>query len=68
MKINHLPKLFIIFFFVFLQGKTFAQMGINATGIAPDPSAMLDVRSTTKGLLIPRMTTAQRTALPIQKD
>ncbi|MFH2096880.1 MAG: hypothetical protein ABIJ16_14315 [Bacteroidota bacterium] len=27
------------------------------------PSAMLDVKSTTKGLLVPRMTTAQRTAI-----
>jgi Chaperone of endosialidase len=63
MKINHLPKLFIILFFVFLQEKTFAQMGINATGTPPASNAMLDISSTTKGLLIPRMTTPQRTAL-----
>jgi Chaperone of endosialidase len=63
MKINHLPKLFIILFFVFLQGKTFAQMGINATGTPPASNAMLDVSSTTKGLLMPRMTTTQRTAI-----
>ena len=43
---------------------TMAQnVGINATGTAPDPSAMLDISSTTSGLLIPRMTTAQRTAI-----
>jgi hypothetical protein len=38
-------------------------VGINATGAAPAPSAMLDIASTTSGLLIPRMTTAQRTAI-----
>ncbi len=30
---------------------------------APDPSAMLDVQSTSKGFLPPRMTTAERTAI-----
>lgn len=38
-------------------------IGINSTGAAPDNSAMLDVTSTDKGMLIPRMTTAQRTAI-----
>jgi hypothetical protein len=35
-------------------------VGISADGSTPDPSAMLDIKSTNKGLLIPRMTTAQR--------
>lgn len=30
-------------------------IGINATGIAPDAGAMLDISSTNKGLLIPRV-------------
>jgi hypothetical protein len=38
-------------------------VAINGTGAAPAPSAMLDIASTTSGLLIPRMTTAQRTAI-----
>ena len=38
-------------------------VGINDHDAAPDPSAMLDVESTTKGVLIPRMTTAQRIAI-----
>ena len=38
----------------------FAQMGISTNGSSPDNSAMLDVKSTTKGFLPPRMTTAQR--------
>jgi len=37
----------------------FSQVAINTTGTNPDSSAMLDVSSTTKGLLIPRMTQAQ---------
>ncbi|VXB17731.1 conserved hypothetical protein [Flavobacterium sp. 9AF] len=37
------------------------QVGINTT--TPDASSMLDITSTTKGLLIPRMTTAQKTAI-----
>ncbi len=38
-------------------------VAINGTGIAPVASAMLDVSSTTSGLLIPRMTSAQRIAI-----
>ena len=37
-----------------------AQVGINNDGSTPDTSAILDVKSTTSGLLIPRMTTAER--------
>ncbi|NTW32330.1 MAG: fibronectin type III domain-containing protein [Bacteroidetes bacterium] len=36
---------------------------INTTGTAADNSAMLDVSSTTQGVLISRMTTAQRDAI-----
>lgn len=38
-------------------------VGVNATGGAPDPSAMLDVTSTNSGFLAPRMTTVQRNAI-----
>jgi len=37
-----------------------AQVAVNATNAAADSSAMLDITSTTGGLLIPRMTAAQR--------
>jgi hypothetical protein len=40
--------------------------GISQTvigGTLPDPSAMLDVQSTDKGLLMPRMSTVQRSAI-----
>jgi hypothetical protein len=47
-----------------ITATAFAQnVGINTDGSAPDASAMLDVSSTSKGLLPPRMTTAQRTAI-----
>jgi hypothetical protein len=42
---------------------SFAQFGFNSTGATPNNSAMVDIVSTSKGLLIPRMTTAERTAI-----
>ncbi|MCF8370887.1 MAG: hypothetical protein K9H64_04640 [Bacteroidales bacterium] len=36
-----------------------AQVGINTDGSDPDASAILDVKSTTQGVLFPRMTEAQ---------
>ncbi|EGV42200.1 hypothetical protein BZARG_591 [Bizionia argentinensis JUB59] len=44
-----------------LTATTYAQVGIGT--ITPDPSAMLDVQSTTQGLLAPRMTTLERDAI-----
>lgn len=38
-----------------------AQVGINTTN--PDASAVLDIVSTNAGILVPRMTEAQRTAI-----
>jgi hypothetical protein len=38
-------------------------IAINATASPPDPSAILDVNDSSKGLLIPRMTAAQRDAI-----
>jgi len=46
-------------FFLFLSN--FAQVGINTEN--PHDSAMLDVESTEKGVLMPRMTTSQRIAI-----
>jgi uncharacterized protein (TIGR02145 family) len=52
---------FVCSFFYML---VYAQnVGINTTGAAPNPSAGLDIDFTDKGLLIPRMTTAQRNAI-----
>jgi hypothetical protein len=38
-------------------------VGINSDGSTPDSSAMLDVASTSSGMLVPRMTAAQRGAI-----
>lgn len=45
---------------------SFAQnIAINSDGVLPDTSAMLDVSSTVKGFLAPRMTTTQQNAIPL---
>ena len=41
----------------------FAQVGISTDASVPDTSAMLDIKSTTKGILVPRMTSVQRAAI-----
>ena len=46
---------------VFITTITFAQVGINKP--VPDSSAVLDITSTTGGLLMPRMTQTQRVAI-----
>jgi len=40
-----------------------AQIGIGTNTVIPDKSSILDIQSTTKGMLAPRMSTAQRTAI-----
>ena len=40
-----------------------AQVGVGIGTNSPDTSSMLEVASTTKGMLVPRMSTAQRTAI-----
>jgi hypothetical protein len=46
---------------VLVTAATYAQVGIGTT--TPEASAALDITSTTKGLLIPRMTNVQRQAI-----
>lgn len=55
----------LIFLFVLgISSKVAAQsVAINTDGSAPDASAMLDVSSTTKGLLIPRVSSSDREAI-----
>ncbi len=45
------------------SGFTFAQIAVNSDGNPPNSKSILDVTSTTKGLLIPRMLTSQRNTL-----
>ncbi|MEO0340221.1 MAG: hypothetical protein AAF242_13545, partial [Bacteroidota bacterium] len=57
---NILFNLFFTLLAVFSVTALSAQAALNATGAAPDASAMLDIVSTGKGVLIPRMSESQR--------
>jgi hypothetical protein len=60
MKIKFSPFLFMLFTVCMAQAQ---QVAINTTGAGPDNSSILDISNTTKGLLIPRMTTTERLAI-----
>jgi uncharacterized protein (TIGR02145 family) len=52
--------------FLMMATATVAQVGINTDSSSPDPSAMLDVKSASKGTLFPRIAlTAANAALPV---
>jgi hypothetical protein len=55
MKINYLLKKIAVLSLIFAPNLFFAQLGINSDNSAPSTNAMLDVKSTTKGVLIPRV-------------
>jgi hypothetical protein len=57
-KLSLLTAMLLLF-----SSSLFAQVAINDDNSPPDPSAMLDVKSTAKGFLPPRMTTTQRDAI-----
>ncbi|GAA3792242.1 hypothetical protein GCM10022271_25760 [Corallibacter vietnamensis] len=52
---------FFLVVVLFISTYGYSQVGIGTT--SPDESALLDVSSTTQGLLAPRMSTAQRLAI-----
>src|SRR5436190_2574857 len=55
---------FLLFTTVALSQNIFPATGAAGIGtLTPDASSLLDVTSTTKGILIPRMTQAQRNAI-----
>jgi hypothetical protein len=58
-------KNFILTFLFFLSSFLLYSQGvaINNDGSTPDASAILDVKSTSKGVLIPRMTLSERSAI-----
>lgn len=62
-----MKTIFNIFLGLLLTFESFAQnVGINSTGTAPDNSAMLDVVSTDKGMLVPRVNIIDlNTAAPV---
>jgi uncharacterized protein (TIGR02145 family) len=54
---------FFIALLLLFSSWLFAQVGINTDNSEPDNSAMLHVKSTSKGMLIPRMTQAEILAI-----
>lgn len=60
-----MKKLILLCFFLASTLQIWAQggVGINNDNSSPDNSAMLDVKSTDKGFLTPRMTESQRNAI-----
>lgn len=55
-----------LLFFMIITTNLFAQVGIGTT--TPNASSILDLTSSTQGLLTPRMTTAQRIAISSPAD
>jgi len=57
-------KSIIFLLIVLVQVNVFAQnIAVNTDGSQPDNSAILDIKSNSKGLLVPRLTTLQRTSI-----
>lgn len=60
MKAKFLPLLSLLSLSFYVSAQNVA---INTDGSTANSSSMLDIKSTTKGVLIPRMTAAQKTAI-----
>ena len=57
-------KKILLISFLFISSLSInAQVAINTDGSNPDPSAMLDIKSTSSGILIPRMSAQYRDAI-----
>ena len=59
MKTLKLTFFVLLFFSTVLK----AQVAVNPSGSSPDPSALLDLSASDKGLLIPRLSTAERAGI-----
>ncbi len=57
------PITLFIAILLFYSNISIAQVAINRSGLNPDESAILDVSSTEKGMLIPRMEISERDAI-----
>jgi len=53
----------LLLYVIFWMHPLYAQVAINTSGSNPDASAMLDISSVSKGLLLPRMTIMQRLSI-----
>lgn len=68
MKLKSRKKIISTCLFIFFMATSimFGQVGIGT--VTPDASSVFDVTSTTKGMLTPRMTSAQRTSITSPAD
>lgn len=57
-------KLFLILLLLFIVQSSQSQIAVNTDGSLADSSSILDVKSTSQGLLLPRLSSAQRDAIP----
>src|SRR5690348_2539246 len=57
-KLFFIPVILMLYICAFTQG-----VAINETNATPDATALLDISSHSKGVLIPRLHTAERTAI-----
>lgn len=60
---NQLLSCILVVILMTMSLQLSAQVGVNTDGSNPNPSAILDAKSTTKGFLPPRMTKTQRDAI-----
>lgn len=58
---NYKYLILVLILFLSFNIKIMSQVGIGTT--SPDPSSMLDIQSSTKGFLAPRMTTVEKNAI-----
>jgi uncharacterized protein (TIGR02145 family) len=56
-------RLLLVVMAIMTATTSIAQVGISNDNSAPDPSAMLDVKSATGGILVPRMVSVERLAI-----
>lgn len=57
-------KIAVVLFAVIFTTKCYSQsVSINNNGVAADTTSILDISSTTKGLLVPRMTIQQKNTI-----
>ncbi len=61
--LKHFSRAIVIAVLLMMNLMAFAQVAVNTDASNPDASAMLDVKSTDKGLLIPRMLEVERDAM-----
>jgi hypothetical protein len=62
-KFFNLPAILFMLTCLTNYGAGAQSMGISSSSITPDASSILEMRTNTKGLLIPRMTTTERNAI-----